>query len=372
MKRLKKRKLQMGVSLFVILMLLAGCGRKQEETEKAAETVKATETVPETEAVTETAETEPETEAVPEGMVRSYLTGQWVPEEIGRRRPAAVMISNVKAAQPSYGLSAADVIYEAPAEASAVRFVAFFERYDDLKEIGSIRSARTYHAFFQKEFESIFFHYGQCEYARPYLEGGQCDCVNGVTGASEWAYHSMEGREKPHHHFTSGEEIEYAIERMGYDNQYPESYTGHYQFAADGETPFMPDASPASRVSVEYISNKPWFEYNAEDGLYYRYQFEGPHMDAGNDEQLACRNIIIQVCDYEHYFDTDYLNIFVQGEGAGQFITDGKVIPVTWKKDGEWGVTHYYDSQGNEIKLNQGKTWVCIVRTERAGRVQIS
>ena len=371
MKRVWRKRLQAGVALLLVSIFISGCGcgKKQEETKAETEPPA---TVAETEPPTTEAETEPETEAAPEGMVRSYLTGQWVPEEIGRRRPVAGMISNVLAAQPTYGLSAADVVYETPGEASAVRFVGIFERYDDVEEIGSIRSARTYHAFIQKEFESIFFHYGQCEYARPYLEGGMCDCVNGVTGASEWAYHTMEGREKPHHHFTNGEEIKYASEKMGYSTEYPEDYEGHYQFVKDGESPSMPDASPANKVSVGYVSNQPWFEYNAEDGLYYRYQFGEPHVDVGNDDEwLAYKNIIIQVCDYEHYYDTDYLNIFMQGEGVGQFITDGKVIPVTWRKDGEWGVTHYYDSQGNEIQLNQGKTWVCIVRTERANRVTI-
>ena len=154
-------------------------------------------------------------------MVQSFLTGKWVPEEIGRRRPVAVMVSNVLAAQPTYGLSHADVVYETPGEASAVRFVAIFEQYDDIKEIGSIRSARTYHAFIQEEFESIFFHYGQAAYAVPYLEGGECECVNGVTGASEWAYHSMDDRTPPHHHFTNSEEIKYAIERLGYSTEYP-------------------------------------------------------------------------------------------------------------------------------------------------------
>ncbi len=371
MKKKWLRLLKSGISLWLILILTAGCGKKAEETTEAQTQAKAT-SEPVTLAPAET-ETEPETEAAPEGMVRSYLTGEWVPEEIGRRRPVSVIISNVQAAQPTYGLSGADVVYETPGEASAVRFVAFFEQYDNIQEIGSVRSARTYHAFIQKEFESIFFHYGQCEYARPFLEGGECDCVNGVTGASEWAYHSMDGREAPHHHFTNGEEIKYAIEKLGYSNEYPESYTGHYQFVEDGETPNMPGAAAANKVSVGYVSNKPWFEYNAQDGLYYRYQFEGPHVDVGNnDTPLAYKNIIIQVCDYEHYYDTDYLNIFMQGGGVGQFITDGKVIPVTWKKDGDWGVTHYYDSEGNEIKLNQGRTWVCIVRTERANRVEIS
>ncbi|MCI8464281.1 MAG: DUF3048 domain-containing protein [Lachnospiraceae bacterium] len=373
MKKTGKRWLKSGIALILILILAAGCGKKAEETTEAPTEPATTKAPPATLApATTQAETEPETEAAPDGMVRSYLTGQWVPEEIGRRRPVSVIISNVLAAQPTYGLSHADVVYETPGEASAVRFVAFFEQYDDIKEIGSVRSARTYHAFIQKEFESIFFHYGQCEYARPYLEGGQCDCVNGVTGASEWAYHSMDDREAPHHHFTNSEEIKYAIDKLGYSTAYPENYTGHYQFVEDGESPSMPGATPANKITVGYVSNKPWFEYNAEDGLYYRYQFEEPHVDVGNDDvQLTYKNIILQVCNYEHYFDTDYLNIFMQGEGVGQYITDGQVIPVTWRKDGEWGVTHYYDSEGNEIKLNQGRTWVCIVRTERANRVEI-
>ena len=28
----------------------------------------------------------------------------------------------------------------------------------------------------------------------------------------------------------------------------------------------------------------------------------------------------------------------------------------------DFNVTRYYDMNGNEIKLNQGKTWVCILR----------
>lgn len=375
MKKTGKRWLKSGIALLLILIMAAGCGKKAEETTQADTEPAATQAPPQTLAPAATqAETEPETEAGPEGMVRSFLTGKWVPEEIGRRRPAAVMISNVLAAQPTYGLSHADVVYETPGEASAVRFVAIFEQYDDIKEIGSVRSARTYHAFIQEEFESIFFHYGQAEYARPYLEGGECECVNGVTGASEWAYHSMDDREAPHHHFTNGEEIKYAIERLGYSTEYPEKYlqNGHYKFLEEGEAPHMPGAAPANKVTVGYVSNKPWFEYNPEDGLYYRYQFEKPHVDVGNDDvQLAYDNIIIQVCNYEHYDNTDYLNIDMQSGGPGQFITGGQVIPVTWKKDGVWGVTRYYDSEGNEIRLKQGRTWVCIVRTERANRVEI-
>ena len=36
-----------------------------------------------------------------------------------------------------------------------------------------------------------------------------------------------------------------------------------------------------------------------------------------------------------------------------------------------FGVTHYYDADGNEITLNQGKTWVCIVLDSYSDNVSV-
>ncbi len=44
---------------------------------------------------------------------------------------------------------------------------------------------------------------------------------------------------------------------------------------------------------------------------------------------------------------------------------------MTVKKDGEFGVTHYYDSTGNEITLNCGKTWICIINTAKFNDTEI-
>ena len=50
------------------------------------------------------------------------------------------------------------------------------------------------------------------------------------------------------------------------------------------------------------------------------------------------------------------------GSGNGWFITNGKAEKITWKKDQKKGRTTYLDKSGKEIVLNQGKTWVCIIR----------
>ncbi|MFR4579290.1 MAG: DUF3048 C-terminal domain-containing protein [Clostridium fessum] len=45
----------------------------------------------------------------------------------------------------------------------------------------------------------------------------------------------------------------------------------------------------------------------------------------------------------------------------GYYFTNGHGHSDSLGKDGAYGVTKYYDMDGQEIKLNPGKTWVCIL-----------
>ncbi len=97
--------------------------------------------------VPEAIEPTPAEDALPEGMVKSYLTGEPVAEVQGRRRPVAVMLSNIISACPQSGISRAGVIYEAPVEGGITRLMGLFENYDDLEKIGSVRSCREYYVY---------------------------------------------------------------------------------------------------------------------------------------------------------------------------------------------------------------------------------
>ena len=50
------------------------------------------------------------------------------------------------------------------------------------------------------------------------------------------------------------------------------------------------------------------------------------------DGKLSSENIIMQYVNYYDYGD-GYLNITVNGSGKGKYITNGKAIDITWKKD---------------------------------------
>ena len=78
-------------------------------------------------------------------------------------------------------------------------------------------------------------------------------------------------------------------------------------------------------------------------------------------------NIIIQNCPwYLWEKSTGYLYIDYMAGGSGKYITGGKCIDITWKRDSESGPTRYYDTAGNEITLNPGKTWVEICQDTMA------
>lgn len=305
-----------------------------------------------------------------DGMIRSYLTGEMVDTAIGNRRPVAVMMSNDKEALPQYGINRAGVVYEAPAEGGMNRYMAVLENYDDLDRIGSVRSCRTYYTYFAREFDAIYAHYGQSTFAKPYL--ANVDNINGLDAIGTVAYFRTKDRKSPHNAYTSGNRLNKAILQLGYSETYDSSYRCHYRFAKDGRKVTLEEkngVSDAYKVYPGYVLNKPWFEYHEDDGLYYRFQYGAPHK--GDEGQIKVKNIILQYCPSAHYATTEYLNINVQDDSYGCYVTEGRSIPIKWSKDGEFGPTHYYDMENNEIILNQGKTWVCIISAQDSPNVKL-
>ena len=297
-------------------------------------------------------------------MMTSYLTGKQVSTEIGSKRPVAIMFNIIIDAIPQAGIANADVVYEAPVEGGITRLMGIMEDYEDASRIGSVRSCRNYYVYYATEFDAIYSHFGQAVYALDLLERPEVDNLSGLSDYGSTVYYRSDDRVAPHNVYTTAERLEQGIEMCGYDRYYPEDYAGHYQFAADGEVVDLAAQGgvTANKVTPGYAFNSPWFEYNAEDGKYYRFQYGDAQIDELTNEQLSYDNILIQISHWEPYDENGYLNIDTYTGMDGYYITKGYAIPVTWQKDSEWGATRYYDPNGQEITLNQGKTWVCIVQ----------
>lgn len=364
------KKAKVMIAFMALAMVFAGCSKKETETEKNP--VKQTEDAGKQE---ETIATLPAEKTETD---RSYLTGLKVDPSIQKKRPVAIMLNNIINACPQAGISKADVVYEAPVEGGITRLMGIFEDYSDLEKIGSVRSCRDYYVRYALEFDAFYMHFGQAVYAFDLLNS---DKVNNISGlemqeqagkidgyAGEDIFYRSSDRPSPHNVYTSEESIQTAIERKKYRTEYDKSYKGHYNFAADGENVTL-KGGEATQIKPGYEFNTANFNYDSEDGVYYRSQYEGPQIDQNTGDQLSYANIIFQVSDWEYYDDNGYLNVDTESGGEAYVFTGGTYEKGTWKKAGEDAPARYYDASGKEITLNQGKTWVCIIQNTNKDKI---
>lgn len=351
-------------------MVFTGCGSQDEPvtgTDVIVETA-----VTETETATEETVEEVVDDSVPpaEGMVRSKLTNEWIDEALYDQRPIAVMMPNESSAVPHYGLSEASVLYECNVEGSMTRMMAIFDDYESLEKIGNIRSLRDYYAYWAFEWDAVICHFGGPYYIDDVIAKSTTDNLNGNV-LSDPFFRSSD-RSAPHNAYANGTLIKGIMEAKKIETtDRGLADETHYNFT----TPSAPNtltqyssAEDAAYINMTgcYPVTRCYFEYNKEDGLYYRSQnlsgaSDGPHIDGANGEQLTFKNILIQSCDYAVRDQKGYLWFSTVDSGDAWFATEGKIIKCTWKKDSEFAATRYYDESGNEITLNTGKTMVMII-----------
>ncbi len=371
------KKGRLSAFLIIFVLLCGGCGNKTNPQSPV---------LPEQESIGESTKPnadnqynnniqiviEDDTQPPEEGMVRSLLTNEWVDAEAAAIRPIAVMIPNENAAIPHYNLSKASVIYEANVEGRTTRLMAIYEDWQDLVRIGNIRSARTYYAYWAFEWDAFLVHFGGPYYINELMAEDNTENIDGLSGDGSAFYRSKD-RPDPHNVYTDGDKLTERIEKRKYSLKYRGlTDEKHFCFAAKAEpnalTQYGSDARNATYIDMSgcYPLTRCYFEYNEEDGLYYRFQHlsggsDEPHVDAGG-EQLTFKNILVQYTKQEVLDDKGYLVLQCHDDTRdGWFFTNGRGIHVNWKKGSDYEATRYYDDDGNEIVLNTGKTMICIV-----------
>jgi len=306
-----------------------------------------------------------------EGMVRSKLTNEWIDAALYDQRPIAVMIPNESSAIPHYSISEASILYEANVEGRMTRMMAIFDDYESLEKIGNIRSTREYYPYWAFEWDAILCHFGGTVYNDAILAKDTTDNLNG--NAINDPFYRSSDRSTPHNAYLNGTLVKEVLKKRGVEEKDRGlADATHFNFALPSTPNTLTqykEAEDAVFIDMTpcYPMTKCYFEYNDEDGLYYRSQHvsggtDGPHIDGANGEQLAFSNILIQSVDYAVRDAKGYLWIETVDSGRDAwYITQGKIIKCTWEKASEFGATRYYDEAGNEITLNTGKTMICII-----------
>lgn len=276
-----------------------------------------------------------------------------------KSRPIAVMINNLKDAQPyQSGLQDAYLVYEIIVEGGITRMMAVFKDANTAR-IGSVRSSRHYYLDYALENDAIYVHFGWSERARADISSLGVNNINGLYDNAFWRDKSL-NLASEHTAYTSMEKINNVIATKGYRTETNKDLLLDYS-ADEIDLSNKTDAIKADNVNVVYSSYQTTsYVYDAESKTYLRSMNGKKHIDYVTKKQYTVKNIItyqINNYSFDDYGRQDLKNI---GSGNGYYITDGYAIPITWQKSSREAQTIYKYLDGTEIKVNDGNTFIQI------------
>ncbi len=276
----------------------------------------------------------------------------------GDERPIAVMIDNHSGAWPQAGLMKAYMVYEIIVEGGETRLMALFKG-EDVDKIGPVRSSRHYFLDYAMENGAIYVHYGWSPQAESDISTFRVQNINGIVQSSS-EFWRIKDKKTPHNVLTSTEKIKAMAEKKGYgltsNAKSVLNYVVDEVNLEDGEDAYNIKIPYSTLQSVEY-------NYNEDSKVYERKARGKDQKDYESKEILSTKNIIIEFV--ENYTLNDSENKGRQGiknigTFDGYYITNGKAIKIKCTKDSRIDRTLYKDLNGNEIKANDGNTWVQI------------
>ncbi|MCL2351197.1 MAG: DUF3048 domain-containing protein, partial [Firmicutes bacterium] len=299
------------------------------------------------------------------GKAVNVLTGLYIDEADASRRPVVVSIDNMHIARPQSGIGQADILYEVLAEGEITRNVAVFRTDFDADKIGPVRSARHYFIDIATDYDAIFVHHGGSPQAYDALSAQHIDDIDAMrSGAPFWRdpVRSKSAVMYEHSSYTNSANIKAAIEKAGFrDALYEDADIGFGFFSQESE---LSGAESAGKITVPFSGGySASFEYDPETRLYSDFCDTGERLDGNTGEQLAFTNILIQQTAITAIAGdaAGRRDVKLIGSGKGFLATRGGYAPVTWKRDSRSSSTKWYFANGEEMKMNKGKTYICVV-----------
>ncbi len=319
---------------------------------------------------------EPSSEVITEApvIIKNPLTGEGnYNESAVGKRPVAVVVENSSGARPQYNINTPDVIVEGEVEGGETRMLWLYADMTTLPEkVGPTRSARPSFVEFSEYFDSIFFHFGGSHSKDDYIGGYEIidkhgvDNIDGIKSGSY--YKRTKDKKSPHNAVLLGNKVVEAIEKNEYRKDLNEKSFTKFGFY-DGLTPVS--STPCNNITVKISSRTKSHKltYDSAKGVYVNQaDYETP-VSFSNVIVLYANSKYIDKKDYKGSGKTEtYLN-YDFTSGKGQLASAGTVVDFNWKV--EDGVLKFTDLNGNDLKLNPGKSWISLTSANHEGSVTV-
>ena len=284
------------------------------------------------------------------------------------KRPVAVMVSNIKQSLPQWGISDADIVYEAVTEGGITRLMCMYADPDAVPKVGPTRSVREYYPQFSEPFHALFVHFGGSTTGYDALKEYNIEDIDGMvfsgTSFLQDKERASSGVGREHTFYTSTELLKPAIEKKGFSMSYncPQAFN----FVKEGESASLTGGA-AEKATVRFSGyTTAVFDYDQASGKYLKSQYGQPHIDANNQKQVAVDNVVILYSPTSQIGNT-YLTRYDLTGGQGYYLSKGKYEAINWSKGSYNSMFKFTDSEGVSVSFNTGKTWVCVVPNSEKG-----
>ena len=231
--------------------------------------------------------------------------------------------------------------------------------------------------------QAVYYHEGESVFCTRYINDWEYWPLNfggmsyfGTPTQRNYSHRDRRGRNVASEHtlFTSGEEIQKAVDKVGLDMT--RKYNSTFFKFADyryGEYVSLDDGEPATSVTIRHSSSyRTYFDYDEAAQTYKMSMYSAaekgvsPTIDELTGEQLRFANLVVLFTSIEAYpgdskniQDVDY-----DYGGVGYYFTNGRTKRIGWQKGSPNAVLllYDYDDPDNEmLTLNCGKTYLSVV-----------
>ncbi len=302
-------------------------------------------------------------------------------DEDSNERPIAVMIDNNIGNGRHAGLQESYINYEIIVEGGLTRIMALFKD-KDVSLIGPIRSSRHYFLDYALESDAIYAHYGWSTYAENDINALNVNNINGLYDAAPfWRDTTIAA---PHNVFTSTEKLSSYAKTKEYATTTNDwkllNYTTdevNLNTPVSTTTQINPETGEEEQIPVtaeglltantiiipySYYQTRS-YTYDAQRKVYLRYMNDTPHIDKETNEQLHYKNIIIEQVRNYQLDNEGRQDLDTTGSGDGYYITNGYALPIHWTKSERSAKTIYTYTDGSEVEINDGNTFIQIMPT---------
>ncbi len=294
------------------------------------------------------------------------LSAEDAPEADIERPAVVVKIENTADGRPQKGIEYADIVFDEYINVGCLRIVAVF--HSTLPEaVGPVRSARTQDPNIMGSFDTALFASGANTGAQKAIERQkQVFFGNALYRYNDYLRFS--------HGFTkmSWEEVNKPLEFRLWGNTQifaeeaeaadagPAPQQFDYAYPASLATAVV-EGEPVATMDLRYSAcGHPHWDWNAESGVWERFEFSNPHL-TWDGNQIQAANVVILRVKVAYTQPKIPESFVVVSDAPGFVATGGEVIPIQWTKSGRTGLYQLKTLDGEPVLLAPGQTWIELV-----------